>query len=79
MKFSYCSRICETACGMTTYLSTYRVWQGKAYCTIQYQIQHGRNDFLTIFEAQAMLPLAVQMEGIYSNKKEEGSYRNLKG
>ena len=34
------------------------------------------NDFLIIPKAEATLPLAEQMEGIYSNKEEENVYIN---
>ena len=61
---------------MTKYLSMCRVQWRTVHRTIPCQIQRGTNDFLTIPEAKATLPLAVQMEGIYSDKEEEGPYTN---
>ena len=76
IKYSYCSSVCETARGMTKHLSMCRVQWGIARHTIPYQIQCGINDFLTISEVEATLPLAEQIEVIYSNKEEEGPYIN---
>ena len=45
-------------------------------CIILRQIQCGTNDFITIPEAEATLPLVEQTEGIYSDKEEKGPYIN---
>ncbi len=76
MKCSHCSKVCETAREMTKHLSTSRVRRGTVHRTIPRRIQRGTNDFLTIFEAEAMLPFTEQMEEIYSYKEEGGQYTN---
>ncbi len=76
MKCSHCSKVCETARGMTKHLSMCRVRQGTGRRTIPRRIQRGTNNFLTISEAENTFPLAEQMEGIYSHKEEEGLYTN---
>ena len=76
MKYSYCSRVCETAHRMTKHLSIYRMQREIAHCTILRRIQCKTNDFLIIPETEAMLLLAKQIEGIYYDKEEEGLYTN---
>ena len=76
MKYSYYSKVCETACEITKHLSTCRMAQGTARRTILRQIQRGTNDFLTIPKAEAMFSLTEQIERIYSNKEKEGLYTN---
>ena len=76
MKCSYYSKIYETAREMTKHLSICRVQQKIAHYTILFQIQRRINDFFTIFKAKAILPLAEQMEGIYSDKEEKSPYTN---
>ncbi len=61
---------------MTKHLSTCRVRRGTARRTISRWIQRGTNDFFTIPEAEATLPLTESMGEIYSYKEEEGLYTN---
>lgn len=76
IKYSHCLKVCETTYGMTKYLSTCKVWQKIARCTILCQIQCGTNDIFTIPKAEATLSSVEQIERIYSNEKEEGLYTN---
>ena len=76
MNCSYYSRVCETARRMTKFLLICRVQRGTACRIIPRRIQRRINNFFMIPEAEATLPLAEQMEGIYSDKEEKGPYIN---
>ena len=54
----------------------YKMRRKTARYTISRQIQYRIKNFFTIPEAEAMLSIVKQMEGIYSHKDDEGLYTN---
>ncbi len=78
MKCIYCSKVCETTCGMTQHLLTCK---GTMQRTNPRQTRHQANDFLVIIKAKATVPLAEEMLGqiqVTYSDKEEGSLNKVR-
>ena len=67
MKCRHCSKVCDIICGMIKHLSTCKVRQGTARCTVPRDTLYKTNGF-PMAKAKAMLPL------VESISKEESPY-----
>ena len=67
MKCRYCSKVCDTTCGMTEHLSTCKVQQGTARRTVPRDTLYKINGF-AMAKGEAILPLVEPIS------KEESLY-----